>query len=66
MVRYGGNYVQEKTDNSLQTLVTLAGYKVGFAPMLPVNSLHTWAIEYGDTGSANRRIADPHTKITLK
>ena len=66
MVRYGGNYVQEKTDNSLQTLVTPAKYKVGFTPMLPVNSLHTWAIEYGDTGSANRRIADPHTKITLK
>ena len=50
----------------MQTLVTLAKYKVGFTPMLPVNSLHTWAIEYGDTGSANRRIADPHTKITLK
>ena len=46
--RYGGIYVRVKTDNSSQTLVTLSGYKPGYAPVLLVNNLPTWDIEYGD------------------
>ena len=63
MVRYGGIYVRVKTDNSSQTLVTLAGYKAGFAPVLLVNSLPTWAIEYGDQGSGNRKYLQPGEKV---
>ena len=54
-----------KTDNSSQTLVTLAGYKAGFAPVLLVNSLPTWAIEYGDQGSANRKYLQPGEKVRV-
>ena len=65
MVRYGGIYVRVKTDNSSQTLVTLAGYKAGFAPVLLVNSLPTWAIEYGDQGSGNRKYLQPGEKVRV-
>ena len=54
-----------KTDNSSQTLVTLAGYKAGFAPVLLVNSLPTWAIEYGDQGSGNRKYLQPGEKVRV-
>ena len=64
LVRYGGIYVRVKTDNSSQTLVTLAGYKAGYAPVLLVNSLPSWTIEYGDQASGNRKRLEPGEKVS--
>ena len=61
--KYGGIYVRVKTDNSCQTLVSLSGYKAGYAPVLLVNSLPTWDIEYGDQGSSNRKYLKPGEKV---
>ena len=61
--KYGGIYVRVKTDNSSQTLVSLSGYKAGYAPVLLVNSLPTWDIEYGDQGSSNRKYLKPGEKV---
>ena len=63
--KFGGIYVRVKTDNSSQTLVTLSGYKAGFAPVLLVNSLPTWAMEYGDQGSGNRKYLQPGEKVCV-
>ena len=61
--KYAGIYVRVKTDNSSQTLVTLSGYKAGYAPVLLVNNLPTWDIEYGDQGSNNRKYLKPGEKV---
>ena len=37
--KYGGIYIWDKTDNSSQTLVTLLGYKPGYALVMLVNNL---------------------------
>ena len=36
--KYGGIYIRNKTDNSSQTLVTLSGYKPGYALVMLVNN----------------------------
>ena len=61
--KHGGIYVRVKTDNSSQTLVTLSGYKPGYAPVLLVNNLPTWPILYGDQSSENRKYLNPGEKV---
>ena len=63
--KFDGIYVRPKTDNSSQTLVTISGYKAGFVPVLLVNSLPTWAIEYGDKGRGNRKYLQPGEKVRV-
>ena len=61
--KYGGIYVRIKTDNSSQSLVTLSGYKAGYAPVLLVNNTPTWDIEYGDAGSQSKKFLKPGEKV---
>ena len=61
--KYGGICVRIKTDNSSQTLVTLSGYKPGYAPVLLVNNTPTWDIEYGDAGSQSKKFLKPGEKV---
>ena len=43
--------------------MTLSGYKAGYAPVMLVNNLPTWDIEYGDTGTNNRKYLKPGEKV---
>ena len=61
--QHNGVDVRVKSDNSSQTLVTLGGYKPGLAPVLLVNDTPSWTVEYGDTGSAGRKLLGPAEKV---
>ena len=55
-------YIWDKTDNSSQsqTLVTLSGYKPGYALVMLVNNLPTL---YGEQSSHNRKYLNPGEKV---
>jgi len=56
--KFGGIDVRTKMENS-QVLVTLGGYKPGYAPVLLVNNTIAFNIEYGEAGSESKHFLSP-------